>query len=605
MSLTGIPVTPRTPLAQWHDDDAQGHVVQFYAEDEALVEAISRFIGTALGAGDAAVVIATKAHRDALAHSLQARGLDVAAAVRHGRFVVADAADTLSQFMQDGWPDPVRLASVVSGFFDKIRAANGNDCRIAAFGEMVALLWAQGNPEAAIQLEKLWNDLARVYSFSLRCAYPITSFNREEFSEPFLRICAEHSAVIPGESYAALSTDEERLRSITHLQLKEQALETANVERREAQSGLLRKQSELADLLENAVEGVQRVGADHKILWANKASLSLLGYSANEYVGHDSGDFYVDRNVFAEYWQRIMRGEDIYDYPAELRCKDGSVKQVQIHSNGLWENGEFVHTRCIMRDVTEQKRVVQALRESEANLRLANDRLESQVEQRTAALRRLSTRVLTLQDAERRRIARELHDSLGQYLVGLKLNLDMLQQSPERPNLWAQAQDLMERCVAEVRTMSYLLHPPMIDDVGLVSTAGWFVDGMAQRSGIRLTLEAPPDLARLPGEVELALFRILQEGLTNVHRHSEASEAKVVIRREPGQVMLEIRDNGCGISPELLDRFEQTGASMGVGLSGIRERVRELHGQVKLEAGRPGAVLRVTIPLPPDPAASV
>jgi len=605
MSLTGIPVTPRTPLAQWHDDDAQGHVVQFYAEDEALVEAISRFIGTALGAGDAAVVIATKAHRDALAHSLQARGLDVAAAVRHGRFVVADAADTLSQFMQDGWPDPVRLASVVSGFFDKIRAANGNDCRIAAFGEMVALLWAQGNPEAAIQLEKLWNDLARVYSFSLRCAYPITSFNREEFSEPFLRICAEHSAVIPGESYAALSTDEERLRSITHLQLKEQALETANVERREAQSGLLRKQSELADLLENAVEGVQRVGADHKILWANKASLSLLGYSANEYVGHDSGDFYVDRNVFAEYWQRIMRGEDIYDYPAELRCKDGSVKQVQIHSNGLWENGEFVHTRCIMRDVTEQKRVVQALRESEANLRLANDRLESQVEQRTAALRRLSTRVLTLQDAERRRIARELHDSLGQYLVGLKLNLDMLQQSPERPNLWAQAQDLMERCVAEVRTMSYLLHPPMIDDVGLVSTAGWFVDGMAQRSGIRLTLEAPPDLARLPGEVELVLFRILQEGLTNVHRHSEASEAKVVIRREPGQVMLEIRDNGCGISPELLDRFEQTGASMGVGLSGIRERVRELHGQVKLEAGRPGAVLRVTIPLPPDPAASV
>jgi PAS domain S-box-containing protein len=605
MSLTGIPVTPRTPLAQWHDDDAQGHVVQFYAEDEALVEAISRFIGTALGAGDAAVVIATKAHRDALAHSLQARGLDVAAAVRHGRFVVADAADTLSQFMQDGWPDPVRLASVVSGFFDKIRAANGNDCRIAAFGEMVALLWAQGNPEAAIQLEKLWNDLARVYSFSLRCAYPITSFNREEFSEPFLRICAEHSAVIPGESYAALSTDEERLRSITHLQLKEQALETANVERREAQSGLLRKQSELADLLENAVEGVQRVGADHKILWANKASLSLLGYSANEYVGHDSGDFYVDRNVFAEYWQRIMRGEDIYDYPAELRCKDGSVKQVQIHSNGLWENGEFVHTRCIMRDVTEQKRVVQALRESEANLRLANDRLESQVEQRTAALRRLSTRVLTLQDAERRRIARELHDSLGQYLVGLKLNLDMLQQSPERPNLWAQAQDLMERCVAEVRTMSYLLHPPMIDDVGLVSTAGWFVDGMAQRSGIRLTLEAPPDLARLPGEVELVLFRILQEGLTNVHRHSEASEAKVVIRREPGEVMLEIRDNGCGISPELLDRFEQTGASMGVGLSGIRERVRELHGQVKLEAGRPGAVLRVTIPLPPDPAASV
>ncbi len=600
MSMAGTPVTPQAPPAQWHDHDPKGHVVQFYAEDEALIEAISRFIGTALGGGDAAIVIATEAHRDALAQALQARGFDVASAIRRGRYVAVDAAATLSRFMQDGSPDPARVASVVGGFFDQIRAKNGNDCRIAAFGEMVALLWARGNPEAAIQLEKLWNDLARVHSFSLRCAYPITSFNREEFSEPFLRICAEHSAVIPGESYAALSTDEERLRSITYLQLKEQALETANVERREAQNGLLRKQSELAELLENAVEGVQRVGVDHKILWANKALLSLLGYSATEYVGHDTGDFYVDRNVFAEYWQRLMQGEDIYDYPAQLRCKDGSVKRVQIYSNGLWENGEFVHTRCFMRDVTEQKRVEQALRESEANLRLANDRLESKVEQRTTALRRLSTQVLTLQDAERRRIARELHDSLGQYLVGLKLNLDMLQQSPQQPAMWTQAQDLMERCVMEVRTLSYLLHPPMIDDVGLVSTARWFVDGMTQRSGIHVTLEAERDQTRLPGDVELVLFRILQEGLTNVHRHSGASEAKVVIRRELDSVVLEVRDNGCGVTPELLTRFEQTGASMGVGLSGIRERVRELHGQVTLEAGSPGTVLHVRIPLSPD-----
>ena len=246
---------------------------------------------------------------------------------------------------------------------------------------MVALLWAEGKPEAAIRLEELWNDLARTYSFSLRCAYPITNFNRDEDGEPFLRICAAHSAVIPDESYTALSTDEERLRGISHLQQKVQALETARSERIDAQNSLRRKQSELADLLENAVEGVQRVGAGQKILWANKALLHLLGYSPGEYVGHQFSEFHVDENVFAEYWRRLMRGEDIYDCPAELRCKDGSIKQVQIYSNGLWENREFIHTRCFVRDVTEQKRAEQALRESETNLRLANDRLESQVEQ--------------------------------------------------------------------------------------------------------------------------------------------------------------------------------------------------------------------------------
>ena len=350
------------------------------------------------------------------------------------------------------------------------------------------------------------------------------------------------------------------------------------------------------------MEGVQRVGADQKILWANRALLHLLGYSPGEYVGHSFSEFHVDENVFAEYWRRLMRGEDIYDCPAELRCKDGSVKQVQIYSNGLWENGDFVHTRCFVRDVTEQKRAEQALRESESNLRLANDRLESQVEQRTAALRQLSTRVLTLQDAERRRIARELHDSLGQYLVGLKLNLDMLRQAPDQAGLWTQSQELMEQCVSEIRTLSYLLHPPMIDDVGLASAARWFVDGIAQRSGIQVSLDAPHDMARLPAEVEIVLFRVLQEGLTNVHRHSGASAADVLIRQEAGQIVLEIKDNGRGIGPEVLSRFDLTGAGLGVGLSGMRERVRELGGQMKLETDSQGTWLQIAIPLAPESA---
>jgi two-component system NarL family sensor kinase len=144
----------------------------------------------------------------------------------------------------------------------------------------------------------------------------------------------------------------------------------------------------------------------------------------------------------------------------------------------------------------------------------------------------------------------------------------------------------------------------MIDDVGLASAARWFVEGISQRSGIQVTLDAPHDMARLPEEVELVLFRVLQEGLTNVHRHSGASQAAVVVRREGGQVVLEVKDNGCGINEEALSRFEQTGSGMGVGLSGMSERVRELGGSMTIESGGHGTRLQVAIPLTAEAAAS-
>jgi PAS domain S-box-containing protein len=599
-------VSTLAPWVRWADHDHPAHVVQFYTEDGALLDSLDRFIGTALEAGDAAVVIATQVHRDGLSERLMTKGFDVAGALRRGQYIALDAEQTLSQFMRDGWPDAARFADVVGQVFDRARAATymGDTPRVAAFGEMVALLWAQGYPEQALRLEQLWNELASTHSFSLRCAYPITGFDRREHSEPFLRICAAHSSVLPDESYTLLSSDEERLRSITHLQQRSQALETEKADRERFQNSLRRKESELADLLENAVEGAQQVSSDQRILWANKAMVNLLGYTAEQYVGRHSADFFADRNVFEEYWQKLMRGEDIYDFPAKLGCQDGSVKHVMIHANGLWEDGKFIHTRCFVRDVTEQRRAEQALRESEANLRLANERLESLVERRTSALRQLSSRILTLQDAERRRIARELHDSLGQYLVGLKLNMDILRRSPEQGDLWDQATEIMEQCISEVRTLSCLLHPPMIDELGLVSSARWFVGGLGQRSGIQITLNAPHSLPRLPEALELVLFRVLQEALTNVHRHSGASAAEVVIRQENDEVVLEVKDNGRGVPFGLLARFDQTGSGMGVGLSGMRERVQELGGRMKLESDSRGTLLRVAIPVALESAAT-
>jgi PAS domain S-box-containing protein len=349
-----------------HDHEPCGHTVQFYAEDQSLITGLSRLIDSALGTGSSAIVIATKAHRDALTLELQTRGLDTMTAVLQGRFILLDAAETLAKFTADGWPDAALFTELIGGCVARAKAAShGRNSRVVAFGEMVSLLWAQGKPDAALRLEQLWNDLSKTHDFSLRCAYPIGSFARAEDGEPFLKICAEHSGVIPGESYTDLVTEAERLRNISQLQQKARALETEKAERRNIQQSLQVRESELADILENALEGVQQVGPDQTILWTNKALLKLLGYSPQEYIGHPLGAFHVHQHVFEEFWAKLMRREDIYDYPAELRCKDGSVKQLVINSNGLWENGKFVHTRCFVRDVTEQKRLEQVLRGAE------------------------------------------------------------------------------------------------------------------------------------------------------------------------------------------------------------------------------------------------
>ncbi len=187
--------------------------------------------------------------------------------------------------------------------------------------------------------------------------------------------------------------------------------------------------------------------------------------------------------------------------------------------------------------------------------------------------------MLQLQDAERRKVARELHDSIGQYFVSLGMNLELLQNpnlpSTKREELLAQSLEMVKQGSAETRTLSYLLHPPLLDEAGFASAARWYVDGFAERSPIRLLLEVDPKLGRLSPEVELVLFRVLQECWTNIHRHSGASRAEIRVQRK-GSVILTIEDYGRGIPQELLEEFRATNAGTGVALAGMRERVREI-----------------------------
>jgi signal transduction histidine kinase len=235
---------------------------------------------------------------------------------------------------------------------------------------------------------------------------------------------------------------------------------------------------------------------------------------------------------------------------------------------------------------------------AEAALRRAHDVLELLVEQRTAALRRLSVKLIGVQDEERRRIARELHDSLGQDLTAAKITLDMLAQEQEAESAYlGEARKLVDRCISDTRTLSHLLHPPLLDEAGFVSAARWYVEGFGRRSGIATKLELPEHLRRLPRGSETALFRILQEALTNVHRHSGSRAVDVCVTETQDKVILAVKDYGMGVPREVLDRFWKTG-NVGVGLAGIRERLKELGGSLEIESNLDGTLLRATIPIP-------
>jgi len=238
-------------------------------------------------------------------------------------------------------------------------------------------------------------------------------------------------------------------------------------------------------------------------------------------------------------------------------------------------------------------------------------RLQSAILQRTAELQNLSQRFLKVQDEERRKLSRDLHDTTGQTLAALKISVSLLrehcQEDPFTTVLAAEVAGLADQAIEEIRTMSYLLHPPLLDEVGFGCAAEWYVEGFAKRTGICVKVDIESDDERLPIGMETALFRVLQEALTNVHRHSGASEVSVCFLRLRERMVLEIRDNGRGIPAERLNRLREGSEQNGVGLAGMRERVSELKGELEIESDGHGTTMRAIVPRPPmtRPAAEV
>ena len=224
-----------------------------------------------------------------------------------------------------------------------------------------------------------------------------------------------------------------------------------------------------------------------------------------------------------------------------------------------------------------------------------------ELERLNGELRRLSSSLIATQDQERRRIARELHDGLGQDLIAAKIMLDVIEQQElsERPRKQAaaDASTQIEHAIQQVRSISHLLHPPMLDEVGLHSALQWYLEGVANRSGLETSIQVEPrEFPRLAPEVETAVFRIVQEALTNVFRHSGARRGWVTLVKEQSQVLITVRDDGKGI-PDHIVEFRPD--SLGIGIGGMRQRVKEFGGELRLQNTSPGTLVEVVIPIAP------
>jgi two-component system, NarL family, sensor kinase len=248
------------------------------------------------------------------------------------------------------------------------------------------------------------------------------------------------------------------------------------------------------------------------------------------------------------------------------------------------------------------------IQQRDTALQTAHDELEERVHERTIELEKaqrdlrvLSGRLIQMQDEERRRIARELHDSAGQILIALKLNLEHIQRKlqqlgPEASRM-AETLGLIDQLTRELRTISHLLHPPLLDELGLVSAVRWYVEGFSERSKIPVKLELDPEFGRLPSEIETTVFRIVQECLTNIHRHSGSASACIKIAREDGSVTVEVQDYGKGISTKGKNG-EAGPVTPGVGIQGMRERVRQLGGRITFRSDSKGTLIVAKVPLP-------
>jgi PAS domain S-box-containing protein len=390
----------------------------------------------------------------------------------------------------------------------------------------------------------------------------------------------------------------ERLNSELEQRVAErtQELEQKALALQQLNSDLAQKNQELDAIVHTAPDIIFSRQADGSRDYISGRFYDYTGAPADSAVGFGWLEYLhpEDKEESLAHWMRCVQSGEAYESEYRIRGADSQYRWFRARAVPLRdEQGGIVKWYGTCSDIHDSKVLEQSIRDSAIQL-------ERMVESRTVELRRLSGRLMTLQDEERRRIAREIHDGLGQELAAAKMIMDGIlakDASATMRQASADASQLVDRAIQQVRTISHLLHPPLLDEVGLVSALRWFLEGLSERSGIEVRLEVdPPDLGRLKSELETAIFRIVQEALTNMFRHSGARNGSVTVIERNGNIVVTVRDDGKGVEEQVVQLRPE---SVGVGIGGMRQRVSELGGSLRLANAHPGTIVEVVIPSRP------
>jgi PAS domain S-box-containing protein len=560
------------PHSHWSHMQNAEHFVQFCETDAFLIHSLSEFIGTGLREGDACIVLATKSHRESLEERLQEDGLEVTTAYAQGQYIAMDAAELLAKLMVNGLPEPGRFAGVMESVIGQVAQGHRN---VRIFGELVALLWAEGNRRAAIRLEELWNELGKTHSFTLFCAYPMEGFGRGVYEAEFTEICQQHGQVIPAESYTALESPSERLRAISLLQQRANSLETEKEENR-------RLEAKFQQLFDSNLIGVFVSDFDGTFLDANNAFLDILGYTREELLAG-----IIHRDTLT---------------PAEFRSlSQNAVKALQeTGSSGTYEK-EYLHksgkripvlvavTRieqtdtCIgfVLDITERKELDQRKDEF---ISMASHELKTPVTSLKGFLNLLQRRLKTQEDEKALHYLMRMDAQVHKLI---KLINDLLDLSKMQTGQLAYREEYfaMDALVQEV--VENVQETTQIHSLLLEGQTGAEVFGDRDRIG-----------------------QVLINLLNNAIKYSpQANRVLVRIAKEEQAISVSVQDFGIGIADEhqhkIFERFyqvtdaaEKTYPGLGIGLYISCEIIKRHGGRLWVESQKgAGSTFHFSLPL--------